>query len=110
ELGDWREEGSLSSAFARTSWLPESADPVGAPCAPLPLSLELGADGVTRPTEEDRVAAFMAAVRSICAPMRRGVSRAICWLMQHSAKHTASPPSLQSWALLITPEWMSARK
>src|SRR5687767_9976277 len=39
--------------------------------------------------------------RSICAPINRGVSRAICWEMQHSARATASPPSLQSCALLM---------
>ena len=40
----------------------------------------------------------------------RGVLRAICCEMQHSASATAKPPSLQSCALLIAPEWISARK
>ena len=48
--------------------------------------------------------------RSICAPIRRGVSRAICWEMQHSANATARPPSLQSCALLTDPEWISERR
>src|SRR3954469_3498054 len=42
--------------------------------------------------------------RSICAPIKRGVSRAICWEMQLSASATARPPSLQSCALFTTPE------
>ena len=46
-------------------------------------------------------------VKSTVAPINRGVSRAMCWLMQLSASATARPPSLQSCALLTTPDWIS---
>jgi DNA helicase-2/ATP-dependent DNA helicase PcrA len=45
-------------------------------------------------------------VKSICAPINRGVSRAMSWLMQLSASATARPPSLQSCALFTRPDWI----
>jgi hypothetical protein len=49
------------------------------------------------------------AERSIVAPMRRGVSRAINCEMQLSASATARPPSLQSCALFTRPDWIRPR-